>query len=90
MKIDASSDDLGDVLYQVHDGIEWVIAYAIRSLRQPEKHYPDHKLEFLCLKWAVVDKFHNYLYSNQFEVRADNNLLTYVTTTAKLDATYHR
>lgn len=90
LNIDASSDGLGAVLYQVNDGIERVIAYASRGLRQPEKHYPAHKLEFLCLKWAVVDKFHDYLYSNHFEVRTDNNPLTYVTTTAKLDATSHR
>lgn len=50
LNIDASSDGLGAVLYQVNDGIERVIAYASRGLRQSEKHYPAHKLEFLCLK----------------------------------------
>ena len=88
--MDASLDGLGAVLYQEQEGIERVIAYASRGLRTSEKHYPAHKLEFLCLKWAVVDKFHDYLYGVQFEVRTDNNPLTYVTTTAKLDATSHR
>lgn len=49
-----------------------------------------HKLEFLSLKWAVTEKFHDYLYGNTFIVRTDNNPLTYITTTAKLDATGHR
>ncbi|KAM8977315.1 multidrug and toxin extrusion protein 2-like [Pelodytes ibericus] len=49
-----------------------------------------HKLEFLALKWAIVDKLHDYLYGATFEVRTDNNPLTYIQTTAKLDATGHR
>ena len=87
---DASTEGLGAVLYQEQDGQERVIAYASRGLRASEKHYPAHKLEFLCLKWAVTDKFHDYLYGIQFTVFTDNNPLTYVLSTAKLDATSHR
>ena len=87
---DASSKGLGAVLYQVQDGQEKVIAYASRGLRNSEKHYPAHKLEFLCLKWSVTEKFHDYLYGNQFDVFTDNNPLTYVLSSAKLDATGHR
>jgi len=47
-------------------------------------------LEFLALKWAVVDKFHDYLYGAKFIVRTDNNPLTYVLTSAKLSAVGHR
>ena len=47
-------------------------------------------LEFLALKWAITDKFHEYLYGSEFQVFTDNNPLTYVLTTAKLDATGHR
>ena len=78
------------MLYQVQGGVERVIAYASRGLRNAEKNYPAHKLEFLCLKWAVTDKFHDYLYGNHFDVRTDNNPLTYVLSSAKLDATGHR
>ena len=81
---DASSEGLGAVLYQVQDGHERVIAYASRGLRGGEKHYPAHKLEFLCLKWAVTEKFKDYLYSNQFDVCTDNNPLTYVLTSANI------
>ena len=49
-----------------------------------------HKLEFLALKWAVTDRFHKYLYGGQFDVYTDNNPLTYILTSAKLDATGQR
>ena len=88
---DSSLDGLGAVLYQVDpEGNLKVIAYASRGLSQPEKNYPAHKLEFLALKWAVTDKFKEYLYGAPFEVYTDNNPLTYVLTSAKLDATTQR
>ena len=90
VNIDASGDGLGAVLYQNQNGIDRVIAYASRTLRAAEKLYPAHKREFLALKWAVTDKFHDYLYGNTFEVRTDNNPLTYVLGKARLDATSQR
>ena len=84
---DSSSEGLGAVLYQRQEGKLRVIAYASRSVSKSESHYPAHKLEFLALKWAVYEKFHQYLYSSKsFEVYTDNNPLTYVLTSAKLDA----
>ena len=90
LNIGASGDGLGAVLYQEHNGIEHIIANASRGLRASECNYPAHKLEFLALKWAVCDKFSDYLYGSKFTVRTDNNPLTYVLTTTKLDATCHR
>ena len=87
---DASVNGLGAVLYQNQDNKERVIAYASRSLKPSERNYPAHKLEFLALKWTVCEKFHDYLYGSQFEVITFNNPLTYVLTTAKLDATGQR
>ena len=87
---DASSSGLGAVLYQMQDGTKRVIAYASRSLRQGEKNYPAHKLEFLALKWAVAEKLHDYLYGSKFVAVTDNNPLTYIFITAKLDATGQR
>ena len=78
------------MLYQVQEGHKRVTAYASQSLSRGERNYPVHKLEFLSLKWAITDKFHEYLYSSEFQVYTDNNPLTYVLTTAKLDATGHR
>ena len=43
-------------------------------------------MEFLALKWAITDRFHEYLYGATFDVFTDNNPLTYILTTAKLDA----
>ena len=84
---DASGSHLGAVLYQTcEDGTDAVIAYASRSLSKAESHYPAHKLEFLTLKWAEVEKFQEYLYGLNFDIYTDNNPLTYMLTTAKLDA----
>jgi len=87
---DASSKGLGAVLYQRQEDKDRVIAYASRSLKQSERNYPAHKLEFLALKWSVTEKFHDYVYGAKFEVVTDNNPLTYVNSTAKLDATGQR
>ena len=88
---DSSLEGLGAVLYQVQNGVKRVIAYASRSGNKTEMNYPVHKLELLALKWAITDKFHDYLYGgNTFDVYTDNNPLTYVLSTAKLDACSHR
>ena len=42
------------------------------------------------MKWDITDKFHEYMYGAEFQVFTDNNPLTYILTTAKLDATGHR
>lgn len=63
-----------------------VIAYASRGLSNCEHRYPTHKLEFLSFKWAVTDTFADYLYGVEFCVLMDNNPLTYVLTSAKLNA----
>ena len=81
---------LGAVLYQIHEGLEKVVSYASRSLTQSETKYSVYKLEFLGLKWVITEQFHEYLYGNTFDVFTDNNPLTYVLMTAKLDAMGHR
>ena len=91
LNTDASKKGLGGVLYQTQDdGTQCVIAYSSRSLSKTERNYDAHKLEFLALKWSMTERFHEYLYGGQFDVYTDNNPLTYVLTTAKLDATGQR
>ena len=91
LNTDASKTGLGAVLYQQQDdGTYRVISYVSRSLSKTERNYDAHKLEFLALKWSVTERFHEYLYRGSFEVFTDNNPLTYVLTTAKLDATGQR
>ncbi len=87
---DASTSGLGAALYQEQIGQQRVIAFASRGLSHSESHYPAHKLEFLALKWAVTEKFHDYLYDSTFTVVTDSNPLTYLLTTAKLDAPSYR
>ncbi|RXN20532.1 Retrovirus-related Pol poly from transposon [Labeo rohita] len=84
---DASEKGLGAVLYQWQNGKLRVIAYGSRTLTPAEKNYNLHsgKLEFLALKWAICEKFRDYLfYASHFTVYTDNNPLTYVMSTAKL------
>ena len=87
---DASNIGLGACLYQKQGEQIKVIAYGSRGLSKSELNYPAHKKEFLALKWAVTDKFHDYLYGGKFTAVTDNNPLTYVLTSAKLDATGYR
>ncbi|KAI5085922.1 hypothetical protein C0J45_24171, partial [Silurus meridionalis] len=87
---DASTSGLGAALYQEQQGRKRVVAYASRGLSKCESRYPAHKLEFLALKWAVTEKFQDYLYGNKFLAVTDSNPLTYILTSAKLDATSYR
>lgn len=90
---DASQKGLGAVLYQNQDDKMRVIGYGSRTLTPAEQNYHLHsgKLEFLALKWAVCDKFKDYLfYAPHFTIFTDNNPLTYVLSTAKLNAVGHR
>ena len=87
LQIDASGQGLGAVLSQEVDGRQHPVAFASRGLTPTESRYPAHKLEFLAMKWAICEKFYDYLYGNQFEVITDNCPLTYVFKTSKLDAT---
>lgn len=90
---DASDQGLGAVLYQRQNGKLRVVGYGSRTLTPAERNYHLHsgKLEFLALKWAVCEKFRDYLYyAPHFTVYTDNNPLTYVMSTAKLNAVGHR
>lgn len=87
---DASTTGLGAALYQDQGGQLRAIAFASRGLSKSEARYPAHKLEFLALKWSVTEKFHDYLYGGQFTVVTDSNPLTYILTSARLDATSYR
>ena len=87
---DASQNGLGAVLYQKKDEKMKIISFASRTLSPAEKNYHLHsgKLEFLALKWCITEKFSDYLiHGPPFEVITDNNPLTYVLTSAKLNAT---
>ena len=87
---DASETGVGAVLYQQQNGVLQVIAYGSRTLSPSERNYHLHsgKLEFLALKWSICEQFQDYLYyAPSFRVYTGHNPLTYVLTSAKLNAT---
>ena len=91
LETDASNKGLGAVLSQIQDdGKRHVIAFASRGLRPNERNmrnYSSAKLEFLALKWAICDKFKDYLRCSKFIVYTDNNPLTHIQShTGKLGA----
>ncbi|KAL1268479.1 hypothetical protein QQF64_033842 [Cirrhinus molitorella] len=90
---DASEQGLGAVLYQRQAAKMRVIGYGSRTLTPAERNYRLHsgKLEFLALKWAICEKFRDYLfYAQHFTVYTDNNPLTYIMSTAKLNPVGYR
>ena len=84
-------EGLGTVLYQPDEaGKLHVVAYGSRTLTPAERNYHlrSGKFEFLALKWAITEKFRDYLYyALSFKVFSDNNPLAYILTSPKLDAT---
>lgn len=92
LETDASLSGLGAILSQEQEHGHVVIAYASRTLRPTERNmenYSSMKLELLALKWAVTEKFREYLLGSNFIVYTDNNPLSYLQT-AKLGATEMR
>ena len=90
LETDASSNSLGAVLSQKQeDGKYHPVAYASQSLKGSESKYHSSKLEFLAVKWAMVDQFREYLQYKPFHVKTDNNPLTYIMMLPNLNATGH-
>ena len=64
-------------------------------MNETKHRYHSNKQEFLTLKWAVTEQFHEYLSPygknrNEFVVHTDNNPLTYIFSSANLDAAGQR
>ena len=88
---DASKEGLGAVLSQKQaDGQCHPVTYGSRTLTAREKNYHFTKLEFLVLKWAVMEHFKEYFPYQPFLVKTNNNPLAYIMTTPNLNATCHQ
>ena len=93
LETDASGKGLGAVLSQKQaDGCYHPIAYASCVMNEIEQRYHSNKQEFLALKWVITEQFHEYLSPygknrNEFVVCTNNNPLTYIFSSANLDAT---
>ena len=91
LEMDSSKEGLGAVLSQKQvDGHYHPVADCSQALTAHKKNYHSTKLEFLVLKWAIMECFKEYLLYQPFLVRTDNNPLTYIMTTPNLDATGHQ
>ena len=92
LETDASGKGLGAVLSQKQaDGRYHPIAYASCVMNETKQRYHSNKQEFLTLKWVVTEQFHEYLSPygknrNEFVVHTNNNPLTYIFSSANLDA----
>ena len=92
LETDTSAKSLGAVLSQKQvDGWYHPIAYASCVMNKTKQRYHSNKQEFLALKWVVTEQFHEYLSPygknrNESVVCTDNNLLTYIFSSANLDA----
>lgn len=92
LEVDASHGGLGAVLSQEQGGKVRPVAYASRGLRPTERNmvnYSSMRLEFVALKWAMTEKFREYLLGHKCVVYTDNNPLSHLST-AKLGATEQR
>ena len=90
LEVDASRGGLGAVLSQEYQGKVKPIAFASRKTSLSESSYPSHKLEFLALKWAVTQKFKDYLQHTYFDIYTDNNPLAYIIDKLDIDAVSQR
>ena len=65
-----SKEGLGAVLSQKQeDGWFYPVAYGSWALTMHEKNYHSTKLEFLALKWAIMEHFKEYLLYQPFLVK---------------------
>lgn len=80
------------MLAQVQDSEERIVAYASRSLHPTERNdanYSSFKLELLALKWAIMEKFRDYLMGSKCIVFTDINPVAHLQT-ARLGAMEQR
>ena len=74
---DASTEGIGAVLSQNHDGVQKPIAFYSRALNGAEQRYSIHELEGLAIK-AALNKFRFVVLGYPITVRTDNQPIIYL------------
>ena len=74
---DASTEGIGAVLSQSHDGVQKPLAFYSRALNGAEKRYSIHELEGLAIK-AALNKFRFVVLGYPITVRTDNQPIIYL------------
>lgn len=74
---DASDYGIGAVLMQEQEGIKMPVSYASRKLKSSEVAYSTIEKECLAIVWAI-QKFHRYLYGQEFTLQTDHKPLIYL------------
>ena len=93
LETDASLQGLGAMLSQHQEKGVLVLSYASCGLQESKKNmqnYSSMKLELLALYWAITVKFRDMLIGAELTVFTDNNPLSYIQSTVKLEATEMR
>ena len=64
----------------MHGGVKHPVFYASNKLIHREHNYSVGEREALAIIWAVVIKFHRYLYGQHFTLESDHRPLEYLQT----------
>ena len=74
LRTDASTEGLGAMIEQQHDGLWHPIAYASRSLTDAEKKYSPIEAETLSIVFGC-ERFSEYVYGRKFLIQNDHQPL---------------
>ena len=82
LTVDAATTGLGAILTQVNEGVEKVISYWSRTLREHEQNYTPYMLEMTAV-CSALEHFHDHVYGRKVIVYTDHRPLIGMSTIQK-------